>query len=365
MKILYVTTVGSTMGFFKSFIRMLLDGGHTVDIATNDKAVPVQAYYREWGCNVYQISCTRSPLNKGSVSAIQEIKKIVTENGYDIVHCHTPIAAMCTRLACKDLRKKGVRVIYTAHGFHFYAGAPKKNWLIYYPVEKVCAKHTDTLITINQEDYAFAKEKMNAKEIVYIPGVGIDVDRFANITVDRNEKRAALGIPEDAYLLLSVGELNKNKNHEVVIRALAEIGDEKMHYAIAGAGGLKDELENLAKELGVEKRVHLLGYRTDVAELYHVSDIFVFPSFREGLSVSVMESLASGLPVICSKIRGNVDLVENGVTGYWANPFDYKTFVEGILKIQNDGQMKDKCNEASKQYNVNEINKLIASVYHI
>ena len=163
MKILYVTTIGSTMNFFKSFIGELISEGHTVDIACNNSKSPVPEIYSDWGCNIYPISCTRSPMNKGTVKAISELKKIVAENKYDIVHCHTPIAAMCTRLACKDLRKNGVRVIYTAHGFHFYNGAPKKNWLMYYPVEKICAKYTDTLITINKEDYEFAKKKMKAK----------------------------------------------------------------------------------------------------------------------------------------------------------------------------------------------------------
>ena len=364
-RILYVTTIGGTMRFFQSFIKKLIEEGHTVDIATNTQASQVAPCYNDLGCKIYPISCTRSPFHKGTLKAIGEIKKIVEEGQYDIVHCHTPIAAMCTRLACRKARKRGVRVLYTAHGFHFYKGAPKKNWLLYYPVEKLCARYTDTLITINHEDYAFAEKKLKAREVSYVPGVGLDVKRFAQTTVDKSAKRQEIGIPENAFMLLSVGELNANKNHSVVIRALAQINDKNIHYAIAGKGGKKDDLIHLAEELGVGEQVHLLGYRTDVAELYHASDAFVFPSFREGLSVSVMESLSCGLPIVCSKIRGNVDLVQDGVTGYWADPFDSKTFVEAITRLRDGADMSENCRLESQKYDIDLINERMMEIYRL
>lgn len=307
MKVLYVTTVGITMQFFKSFIRQLLDEGHKVDIATNELESIVPNYYREWGCTVYPIHTSRSPLNKGNLTAIKQIKKIVSENNYDVVHCHTPVAAMCTRLACRKLRSKGTKVFYTAHGFHFYKGAPLKNWLLYYPVEKVCAYFTDVLITINKEDYALAQKKMKAKRVEYVPGVGIDLTKFEKNTVDKLAKRKELLVPDDSILLLSVGELNENKNHETFIRAIADLD---VYYIIAGKGDLHTHLQNVIDELDLTKRVRLLGYRTDVAELYQAADVYVLPSIREGLNVSIMEAMASGLPVICGKIRGNVDLID-------------------------------------------------------
>lgn len=308
MKILYITTIGGTMNFFKDFIKSLIDSGNEVDIATNEVNSKVGDCYREWGCNVYPISCTRSPISKGTFKAIGEIKRIVSQNGYDIVHCHTPVAAMCTRLACKKLRKKGLRVIYTAHGFHFYKGAPKKNWLLYYTIEKMCSKHTDVLITINKEDYGLAKRKMKAAKVAYVPGVGINLDKFSVSGINKEAKRCELGIPENSILLLSVGELNGNKNHETVIRAIA--GIESVYYVIAGMGSLEEHLKSVIHEVGLNDRVKLLGYRNDIAELCCTADVFVFPSFREGLSVSVMEAMASGLPVVCSKIRGNTDLID-------------------------------------------------------
>lgn len=308
MRFLYVTTIGLTMIFFKDLVKKLVDDGNTVDIACNESEYKVDEFYRELGCNVYQINCSRSPFSKGNLEAIKELKKIISDNKYGIVHCHTPVAGACTRIACKGFRKNGLKVFYTAHGFHFYKGAPLINWLIYYPIEKYCSKFTDILITINHEDESLAKKRMKAKKVEYVPGVGIDVDKFANAVVDRAEKRHELGIPEDAILILSVGELNKNKNHQIVIRALAELNDKNVHYMIAGEGFLYDHLIDLAKKLNVSDQVHLLGYQDDVAQLYKSADIYILPSKREGLNVSLMEAKSAGLSLICGNIRGNIDI---------------------------------------------------------
>lgn len=330
MKILYITTIGGTMIFFKSFIKELMDAGHTVDLATNVNVEDVPQCFHDMGCNVYSIDCSRSPLNKGNIQCVRQIRKLVEREQYDIVHCHTPIAAACTRIACKDIRKQRknidhpLRVFYTAHGFHFYKGSPKKNWIIFYPIEKLCAKWTDVLITINKEDYNLAKNKFEGLgrtkqfegcKVEYVPGVGIDVDKFANTVVDRVAKRKELGVPEDAFLLLSVGELNENKNHQIVIKALAELMKtpegmaKNYYYVIAGQGPLKGELQNLIDSLNLTERVKLLGWRSDCAELYKVADLLVHPSLREGLPVTVMEAQAAGLPCIGSNIRGINDLI--------------------------------------------------------
>lgn len=311
MKLLYVTTVGATMGFFKDLIKQMLDEGHTVDIACNDKLWAVPDCYREWGCDIYQIDCSRSPLSISNLKAVKQIRKIVQENKYDIVHCHTPVAAICARTACRRLRKAGaVKVIYTAHGFHFFKGAPMKNWLMFYPAEWLCAHWTDVLVTINKEDYELAVKKMHAAKVEYVPGVGVDIAKFASTQIDRAAKRNEIGVPDDAFMLLSVGELNANKNHETVLRAIAELDDPNIHYAIAGKGELDTFLTDTAKTLGLDDRFHLLGFRSDVPELYKAADLFIHPSFREGLPVSVMEAIASHLPVICSDIRGARDLVD-------------------------------------------------------
>lgn len=364
MKILYITTIGTTMNFFTRYIQSLLKEGHTVDIATNENASKVADCYREWGCKVYSISCTRSPLNKGTFKAIKEIRAIVKDGGYELVHCHTPIAAMCTRLACKKLRKSGVKVIYTAHGFHFYKGAPKKNWMLFYTIEKLCARHTDVLITINREDYALAERKMKAKRIAYVPGVGIDLEKFSQPSVTREDKRRELGIPDSSTLLLSVGELNQNKNHETVIRAIANM--ENVRYLIAGKGGLDGYLQGLIDELGMTDRVQLLGYRSDIRELLIASDVFVFPSYREGLSVSVMEAMASGLSVVCSRIRGNTDLVDEKGGAHF-NPHsveDCRNAIESVLSA--DMSEHGKYNkEKIKAFSCETVDKLMREIYSL
>lgn len=310
MKILYVTTIGSTMGFFTNFIQELIVDGHTVDIAANVLIKDVPDYYKERGSRVFTLLCSRSPLSSGNIKAYWQLKKIIEAGGYDIIHCHTPVAAMLTRFAARCARKKGTKVFYTAHGFHFYKGAPIKNWLLYYPVERFLARWTDVLITINKEDHQRA-QGFKAGKLMYVPGVGIDIAKFSDpISEDERKRvRAEMGVPEDAVLLCSVGELNENKNHSLVIRALAGLENKKVHYCIAGDGGLYGELARLSQELDVAERVHLLGRRNDVPELYKASDAFCFPSFREGLPVSLMEAMASGIPCIASRIRGSVDLL--------------------------------------------------------
>lgn len=361
MRILYVTTIGSTMVFFKSFIKHLLDAGHIVDIATNEENKVVPPCYREWGCNIYPIKTSRAPMNRGNLTAIKQLRQIVENGKYDIVHCHTPVAAMCTRIACRKARKKGTKVLYTAHGFHFYKGAPLKNWLIYYPVEHVCSYFTDVLITINKEDYAFAKKHLKAKNIKYVPGVGIDLTVFKRTQMTPLEKRKEFEIPEDATVLLSVGELNDNKNHETAIRAIA---DKDVYYLIVGRGYLCEHLQNVIDDLGLNERVKLLGYRSDVPELCKMSDAFIFPSFREGLSVSLMESMASGLPVACSKIRGNTDLIdENG--GVLFDPHSQEQCAHAIQKVlAGSKQCMGNYNiEKIKGYSVENINALMIDIY--
>lgn len=306
MKILYVTTIGSTMGFFRNLVSDLLNRGVIVDIATNENGSRVPDCYREWGCNVYNISTSRSPFSLGNIKAVKEIRNIA--KSYDIVHCHTPLAGMATRIGCRRLRKQqGVKVLYTAHGFHFYKGSPIKNWLLYYPIEMMCSKWTDVLITINKEDYSFANRKMKNPKIMYVPGVGIDVEKFCSSQVNVYQKKKELGIPNDGIVLLSVGELNYNKNHQLVIKAISHLELPNVYYLIAGDGAQKESLLKLAKDLNV--KLFLLGYRNDVIDLYKIANLYILPSYREGLNVSVMEAMASGCNVLVSKIRGNIDMV--------------------------------------------------------
>lgn len=327
MKILYATTVAISMNFHKIIIRKLVEAGHTVDIATNEAYGVLADEFRALGCKVYQMSWQRSPLKISNITAIKAFRRIVQSNGYDIVHCHTPIAAACVRLACRPLRQKGLKIIYTAHGFHFFKGAPLMNWILYCPVEWLCSFFTDAIVTINREDADFARRHLHAKKTHYILGVGIDTARFAGEEVDTAQKRRELQVPQDAFLLLSVGELDQFKNHEAVVKAMPLLP--AMHYVVAGEGPLHDHLTALAQKLGVADRVHLLGFRRDVAALYKTADVFVFPSLREGLPAAMMEAMAAGLPVVCSNIRGNHDLIFDA--SLYCHPFDEDN-ISGIIR---------------------------------
>lgn len=334
MKILYVTTIASTMEFFEEHFRMLRDDGHQVELACNNTR-PYNKGISDLQLKTFHVPFSRSPLSPDNFAARKQLKQIIIRGNYDIVHCHTPNAAAITRLVCKGLRKKGLKVFYTAHGFHFYKGAPLKNWLLFYPVEWLCAHWTDLLITINREDYKRAEKNLHAKNVVYVPGVGLDLSRFSNVSFDRAAVRKELGVPEGAILLLSVGELNTNKNHQIVIRAIAQLKDPDIYYAIAGSGSEKEHLIQLANQMDVADQVHLLGFRTDVPALYYSSDICCFPSIREGLPMAALEGMACGLPLIAADNRGTRDLCTDGENGFLCEFDNVQQFADRIRYLRD------------------------------
>lgn len=312
--VLMVATVPSMIGQFNmDNIRILQEMGYIVDVAadfTDTSIWPIERVEKfknqmtEMNIKCVQLDFSRSPLKlKRHIDSYKETLNLLRDRNYSFIHTHTPIASAVVRMAA---HKVGIKVIYTAHGFHFYDGAPLKNWMIFYPVEKFLSKWTDVLITINKEDYKRVREKFKAKKTVYIPGVGVDTEKFAPRASGREMIRKELALTDNHIMLLSVGELNENKNHEAVIRAIAGMD---VTYVIVGKGDLQDCLEAAAKECDVDLR--LMSFRNDVADFYDAADVYILPSIREGLNVSLMESMASGLPVACGNIRGNTDLIED------------------------------------------------------
>ena len=338
-KILFVATVTKKhiMRFHIPFLEMLQKSGWKTEVASKNDYENKEDCIIPFCDEYYDVPFERNPLKISNYKSYKILKKIINENDYDIIHCHTPVGAMVTRFASIKTRKKGTKVIYTAHGFHFYKGAPLINWLIYFPVEWICSFFTDVLVVINTEDWTFSKKHMHAKEIVYIPGTGIDLHKFSKGTTNTIGLRESLNIPKDSLILTSVGELNHNKNHSTVIKALSELNNNRVHYVIAGEGELRNELLQLSKDLNIEKNVHLLGFRKDISDILKMSDIFVLPSIREGLNVSLMEAMATGLPCAASKIRGNVDLIdENG--GVLFNPKDVFDVKETLSVLITKGE---------------------------
>lgn len=237
---------------------------------------------------------------------IEQISEILKTGGFKFVHCHSQVACLCGRIAA---RRNDVKSICSIHGFMFYKGAPKKYWALFFPIEAVQARYTDVLILTNKEDYNTARRYFRPRKIYYVPGVGVDVDRLDNTHIDRDNFRQELGLKPNEKMILSAGELSTRKNHEVVIRALSKINNNSYKYYICGQGDKEAYLKNLASELHVKDQVIFLGFRTDLDKLYKASDLFVHPSIQEGLSVVLMEALASRIPTLCSQIRGNTDLI--------------------------------------------------------
>lgn len=315
----------------------------------------------------YDIPFERSPISIKNFKAYKQLKKIISDNEYDIIHCNTPVASILTRLAAIKARKRGTKVIYTAHGFHFFKGASLLNWILYYPAEKICSYFTDVLITINKEDYTLAKKKMKAKKIEYVPGVGINTSKFRNIGINLDEKRKELGLSKQDIVLLSVGELSKRKNHEVIIRALAKIDKTNVHYIIVGRGKLEIELKKIINSLNLSNKVHLLGFRDDIDEICNISDIFCFPSKQEGLPVAVMEAMASGLPVICSDIRGNCELIKHEKGGYLCDKNDIDRFAECITELVEDYDKRKRMSkynmEVIKSFSIEVVKENMDAIY--
>lgn len=374
-KALIVASVASMIDQFNmQNIELLLENGYDVDVACNckegntisdERISELIDELKKNNVTTYHVPIPRKVTDiKNIIYSIKFIKKLYTENGYTLMHCHSPIGSVVARVAAISERKKGMKVIYTAHGFHFYKGAPKKNWLIFYPIERICSSFTDVLITINKEDYAFAKKHMKANQVEYVPGVGIDTKKFIIPNFNVAEKKAELGLKDKDIMILSVGELNQNKNHEVVVRAISKLKNPNVHYFIAGKGDKEQYLDELAKELDVNLR--LLGYRTDIIELLNTADIFAFPSFREGLSVALMEAMAAGLPCVVSRIRGNVDLIEEKVNGFWCDAEDIDAFAISLNQLIAHKELrKQMCVANQKKVGQNDSAQIIMKMSKI
>ena len=312
-----------------------------------------------YGIKIHQIDFIRAPYHPGNRKAYGQLKALMESENYDMIHCNTPIGGLLGRLAGK---KYGIeKVIYQVHGFHFYKGAPLANWLLYYPVERLLAHWTDAIITINHEDYAFAQKKMKLRKDgrgYYVPGVGIDTQAYMPDETVRIAKRLELGLSGDDIMLISAGELNKNKNNMVLISALAKLQDKKIHYFLCGVGDKENDLRKQAEEAGLSENIHFLGYRTDMKALLQAADVFVMPSFREGLSRAIMEAMSSGLPCVVSRIRGNVDLVEEGKGGYLHAPADANAAAEAIAKLASDPALR----QTMRAFNLEKIKNFDSSV---
>ena len=346
-------------------IALLQKLGYEVDVACNfiegntcsdARVAELKQKLQDMHVRCYQIDFARNIKHMGqNMRALRQVEGLMKQNGYAFCHCHSPIGGVVARIAGHRTRTK---VIYTAHGFHFYQGAPVMNWLVYYPVEKVLSRWTDVLITINHEDYKLAKKKFKMKKLTYVPGIGIDTQREGLSQKEKEEKRKELGIPQDAFLITNAAEFTPNKNQKTVIEAIEQLHNPNIYFVMCGIGQKKAELEQYVKEHGLEEHIRFVGFRNDLHEILQTSDCFVLSSFREGLSVALMEAMAEGLPVVCSRIRGNVDLIKDGEGGILISPQKRDEYINAFKKLYN---MK---NESFGQFlHMGEINRKMIYIF--
>ncbi len=331
MRILVVCTTDSMIwNFLIPHIKYWQDKGDTVEIACSRTGFYIDELRSKHGFTVHEIPFQRFPFKPKNFTAYKMLKKIVRENRYDAVVSQEPVGGVLGRMAGKKYKCKNV---YTAHGFHFFKGAPRLNWMLYYPIEKMMARKTDVLVTINEEDYQRSL-KFKAKKKVKIDGIGVDLNRFGHVSASKEELREKLDIPQDAFVILTVAELIPRKNYETALQALSKIKEDYL-YVICGEGAQMEQMKTLAGELGISDKVRFMGFCRNVDEFYSASDLFLFPTFQEGLSIALIEAMASGLPVVCSRIRGNTDLIKDGQGGLLFDPKDTDGFTDGVKKMMN------------------------------
>ena len=368
-KVLFVASVAKKhiLQFHVPYLRWFKEQGYTVHVcAGNDfeKGDKVEIPYCD---KYYQIPFYRSPFATRNLTSYKELKKLVEQNRYDIVHCHTPVAAAIARMSLRKERKKGTYMLYTAHGFHFYKGAPKTSKL-YYMIEKMLVKHTDGLITINEEDYVAAvKFSRNKKCKVYkIHSIGGDFTAVENPSRTREEMRKEFGVPENAFLVMSNSEINENKNVTTSIRAVAANKD--VYLLVCGSGKLLEECKELAKELSAQDRIKFAGYRFDAKELLNCADAFIFPSYREGLGMAAIEAMAAGLPLIVSDNRGTREYAVQGENALICKAEDLQGFTKAIELLSKDKELCKKLGnngrEKSGQYRLSNAVAEMAEIYN-
>lgn len=369
MKILYVATVLSHIcQFHLPYLQMLKEQGHEIHVAAHDNLEEKNGLQLQYADRHIEIPFERSPYHPKNLAAYRRLKEHLDREHYDVIVCNTPVGGILTRLAARESRKNGTRVIYIAHGFHFYKGASKMNWLLYYPLEKSMARLCDVVVTINEEDYALAREVFPGK-VMRIHGVGVREDRFRPASEsEQAEMRHREGLSPDDFVIICTGELNENKNQKTLIDAAGLLKEQipKLKVLLAGNGPKEQALREQIAEKDLEDVVTLLGYRTDLERLVPAVDLVASCSRREGLPLNIVEGMLCEKPVVASLNRGNGELVEDGATGYLLPPEDAAAFADRFLNLYRDSELASRMGEAgyrkAQAYTVSSVRDEITSV---
>lgn len=352
MKILYTATVLSHIcQFHLPHMQHLQERGWEVHVAAHDNLAVKNGLQLKYCDKFIETPFSRSPKSPDNLKAYKQLKNLLAEEHYDVILCNTPMGSIVTRLAAKKTRKQGTKVIYMAHGFHFYKGSSKKAWLVFYPIEKYMAKKCDLLITINKEDYALAQEKFSKRtKVAHIHGVGVDEKRYHPATPEEQlTMRKAEGLSKDDFVILCTGELNENKNQKTLISAAAQLKDTlpNLKVLLAGNGPKEQELREQIQAEGLEDIVKLLGYRTDLEKVVPAVDLVVSCSKREGMPLNIIEAMLCKKPVVASHNRGHDELVQEDTTGVLLSPTDVSGFASAISSLAQDAAQRWKMGEAA------------------
>ncbi|MDL2292007.1 glycosyltransferase family 4 protein [Acholeplasma sp. OttesenSCG-928-E16] len=332
-KILFVANVAKEhiLKFHVPTIKKLTEEGWIVDVACNgDEVVP---YVR----TQYKMKWKRNPISINTLFGIRELRKILEAEKYDIVYCHTPTGGVVTRLAARKVRKSGTKVVYFAHGLHFFKKSPLISWLLFYPIEKYLSRFTDVIITINQEDFELVKERFNIKHVYLLPGVGIKVDRFK---IEQKESvrrfyRNQLNIDEETLVLIYVAEVNKNKNQKYLLKAISELTKtiKNVVLLLVGPDHSGGKTRRSATKMMLDSNIKFLGWRSDIPQLLCCSDVYVASSIREGFGINLIEAMAAGLPAIATRNRGHSTIIDDGVNGYLVDLKDFQEMKDCIIRV--------------------------------
>lgn len=365
-KVLFTATVDShIMNFHIPDIAWFNDNGYEVHVASNGNNEI------NFATKKYNIPFARNPLNKNNIKTFFMLRKIIQDNNYKIIHCHTPMGSVLTRLAAIKVRKKDTKVIYTAHGFHFFKGAKVKNWLVYYPIEKVLSKLTDCLITINNEDYNIAINNFYCKNVKYLDGVGIDLNKFTQTSVEVQQSlRESYCYGNNDFILIYVAELSHRKNQGLLIDAIDKVKNEipNIKLLLVGSGAYEDKYKSQVRELNLDNNIKFLGYRKDISNLMQLSDVCVSSSRQEGLPVNIMEAMGTGLPVIVTDCRGNRDLIKDNRNGFVVNIDDIGEICKAIIKMHDSLEDREKFSKNNiidiKKYCQNIVTDELGEIYN-
>lgn len=366
-KILFCATVDYHFKLFHlPYLQWFAERGWEVHVAANGQLELPFVHHK------HNLPMQRSPLRSDNMKAYHQLRKLIEKHRFQLIHCHTPMGGVLARLAARKAREKQrTKVIYTAHGFHFFRGGSLMPWLMYYPLEKWLSHHTDCLITINEEDYELAKQhRFKAAQIEHVHGVGVSTARYEHRTKHEvNHLRARFGFDPDHFLLVCTAELNKNKNQQLLIRMMAKLINDtpQAQLLLIGEGVLRDRYKQLAVRLGVSQYVHFLGYRDDVPDLLAMSDVAVSASLREGLPVSIMEAMCSRLPIVATSIRGHRELITDGRNGFLIAPQDVDAFTEKVKRLAHHKVQREAMGlqsiKAIERYKLEHVNVEMERIY--